>query len=185
MNKVKRNVVTLTVLLFVCAAVYLNWSYNNRWGDTDAAMVEAEDTAMAEAEQQYQESMGQEDSKGTETSSYFATARLTRQQARDDALNLLEMTAGSENASQETIDSAMNAISAMAEDSLQETQIENMLIAKDYADCVVFISDDGINVTVPAPVEGLTTDAVARITDTILAETEFTMDQIHIIEIKG
>ena len=30
MNKVKRNVVTVTVLLFVCAAVYLNWSYNNR-----------------------------------------------------------------------------------------------------------------------------------------------------------
>lgn len=184
MNKVKRNVVTVTVLLFVCAAVYLNWSYNNRWGTADSAMVEAEDEAMAEAEQAYQDAMAEED--GTQdVSSYFASARLTRQEARDEALSLLQMTTTSENASQETIDTAMNAISAMAEVSLQESQIENMLIAKDYDDCVVFISDDGITVTVPAPVEGLSTDAVARITDTIVSETDFTMDQITVIEIKN
>ena len=181
MNKVKRNVITVTVLLFVCAAVYLNWSYNNRWGTADQAMVEAEDAAMEQAEEEYQESIAGE----TEgSSSYFASARLTRQEARDEALSLLEMTAGSENASQETVDSAMDAISAMATYSLQESQIENMLIAKDYDDCVVFISDDGVTVTVPAPVEGLSQDAVARITDTILSETDFTMDQITVIEVK-
>lgn len=184
MNKVKRNVVMVTVLLFVCAAVYLNWSYNNRWGNADPAMVKAEDEAMAQAEQAYQESMEQTESESGQVASYFATARLTRQQARDEALSLLEMTAGSENASQETIDSAMSAISAMATTSLQETQIENMLIAKDYEDCVVFINDDGITVTVPAPTEGLSQDAVARITDTILSETEFTMSQITVIEVK-
>ena len=54
MNKVKRNVITVTVLLFVCAAVYLNWSYNNRWGTADQAMVEAEDAAMEQAEEEYQ-----------------------------------------------------------------------------------------------------------------------------------
>ena len=56
MNKVKRNVITVTVLLFVCAAVYLNWSYNNRWGTADQAMVEAEDAAM---EQMGQAATGQ------------------------------------------------------------------------------------------------------------------------------
>ena len=183
MNKVKRNVITVTVLLFVCAAVYLNWSYNNRWGTADQAMVEAEDAAMEQAEQEYQESMAGE-TEGSTSSSYFASARLTRQETRDEALSLLEMTAGSENASQETVDSAMDAISAMATYSLQESQIENMLIAKDYDDCVVFISDDGVTVTVPAPVEGLSQDAVARITDTILSETDFTMAQIPVIEVK-
>ena len=49
MTKVKRNMVTLTVLLFVCAAVYLNWSYNNRWGQSDQAMVDAEDRAMSDS----------------------------------------------------------------------------------------------------------------------------------------
>lgn len=176
MTKVRRNIVSLTVLLFVCAAVYLNWSYNNRWGQTDQAMVEAEDKAMAEAVG------GNIDS--AVTSSYFATARLTRQTARDEALNLLEISAASENASQDTIDAAMSAISAMAQSSMLETQIENMLIAKQYADCVTYITDDNITVTVPAPAEGLTAEAVAKITDVITSETEFTMDQITIIEIK-
>lgn len=176
MTKLKRNVVTLTVLMFVCAAVYLNWSYNNRWGGADQAMVEAEDAAMAAAEENEKETMG--------VSSYFATARLTRQTARDQALNLLEISAASSEASQETIDAAMETISAMAENALLETQIENMLIAKDYADCVAYITDDNITITVPAPVEGLTSDAVARITDVITAETSIGMDHINIIEIK-
>ena len=167
---------TLTVLLFVCAAVYLNWSYNNRWGQSDQAMVDAEDKAMAEAVSNDLSTVG--------VSSYFATARLTRQTARDEALNLLEISAASENASQETIDAAMATISAMAQTSLLETQIENMLIAKQYADCVTYITDDNITVTVPAPIEGLTADAVAKITDIITSETEFTMDEITIIEIK-
>ena len=176
MTKIRRNFVTLTVLLFVCAAVYLNWSYNNRWGQSDQAMVDAEDKAMAEAVNNDFSSVG--------VSSYFATARLTRQTARDEALNLLEISAASENASQETIDAAMATISAMAQTSLLETQIENMLIAKQYADCVTYITEDNITVTVPAPIEGLTADAVAKITDIITSETEFTMDEITIIEIK-
>lgn len=177
MNRVKRNVVTLTVLLFVCAAVYLNWSYNNRWGASDQAMVEAEDAAMQNAE-------NADTAELVSASSYFATARLTRQTARDEALNLLEISAASENASQETIDAAMATISSMAETSLLETQIENMLIAKDYSDCVTYITENGITVTVPVPAEGLSSEAVARITDVITSETEFTMDQINIIEIK-
>lgn len=177
MNKVKRNVVTLTVLLFVCAAVYLNWSYNNRWGVSDQAMVKAEDEAMESAERM-------DNTQAVGVSSYFATARLTRQTARDEALNLLEISAASQSASQETIDVAMETISAMAEASLLETQIENMLIAKEYADCVTYITENGITVTVPVPPEGLTSDAAARITDIITSETEFTMDQINIIEIK-
>ncbi len=177
MNKIKRNVVTLTVLLFVCAAVYLNWSYNNRWGQSDRAMVEAEDAAMAEAA-----SSGQSDSVGV--SSYFAAARLTRQTARDEALNLLEISVASDGASQETIDAAMAAISHMAETTLLETQIENMLIAKEYEDCVIYITDEKITVTVPAPEDGLTGEAVAKITDVITTETDFGMDQIYIIEVK-
>ena len=176
MNRVKRNIVSLTVLLFVCAAVYLNWSYNNRWGQSNQAVVEAEDEAMAQATEETINAAG--------VSSYFATARLTRQTARDEALNLLEISAASENASQETIDAAMAAISAMAQTSLLETQIENMLIAKQYADCVTYITEENITVTVPAPPEGLTAEAVAKITDMITSETEYTMDEITIIEIK-
>ena len=42
MKHLKRNVTIAAVLLLVCAAVYLNWSYNNKWGTADPAMVKAE-----------------------------------------------------------------------------------------------------------------------------------------------
>ena len=49
MKNRKRNITMIAVLLFVCAAVLLNWSYNNRWGEPDAEMVSAEDEALAQA----------------------------------------------------------------------------------------------------------------------------------------
>ena len=183
-KNLKRNIVVVTVLLFVCAAVYLNWSYNNKWGEADSAMVEAEDKAMAEAEAMYLEAIAQEEAEMETSAAYFAEARLTRQQARDEALSLLETAAASETASQETIDSAMESISAMATWSLQESQIENLLLAKDFKDCVVYMSGSGITITVPAPMEGLSTAAVARITDTITSETGYTASQITIIEVR-
>ena len=118
-------------------------------------------------------------------SAYFSEARLTRQVSRDEALELLQTAASSDNASQETIDSAMNAISAMATSSMKETQIENLLIAKNFADCVVYIGNDAITVAVPAPEEGLTEEAVAQITDIILNETVYEASQINIIEVKA
>ena len=171
MKKAKRNIIIATVLVFVCAAVYLNWSYN-RADSSDPAM--AEDKESGEAV----------DKSGVDDD-YFAQARLARQTSRDEALNLLETAAASEGASQETIDASMEAISAMATWSMQETQIENLLLAKNFEDCVVYISSDGVTVAVPAPVEGLNAANVAQITETIIGETGCSAEDIRVIEVKG
>jgi len=189
LKNLKRNAVIVTVLLFVCVAVYLNWSYNNKWGESDSAMVQAEDAAMEAAKDSYGDTVetaaGEQ---GTETtgvnSDYFATARLTRQQSRDEALTLLQQAAAAEAASQDTIDSAISEISAMANYSMEEAQVENMLIAKEFEECVVFRSGDGITVAVPAPVEGLDSASVAKITDVITSETGVPATAIRIIEVK-
>lgn len=177
MKTAKRNIVIGAVLLLVCAAVYLNWSYNQRWGEADRAMMEAEDAAMRDA-------AAASESEARQVSDYFAQARLTRQTSRDEALELLQTAASGESASQETIDSAMNAIAAMASFSMQEAQIENLLIAKDFADCVVYMSKEGVTVAVPAPVEGLADTQVARIAETITSETGMDPTMIKVIEIK-
>ena len=174
MKKAKRNIIIATVLVFVCAAVYLNWSYNNR-GDGEADTVDMVDTENDTA---------QTDAEDT-GDDYFAQARLTRQTSRDEALSLLETAAAGEGASQETIDSAMGAIAAMATWSMQETQIENLLLAKNFADCVVYITSDSVTVAVPAPVDGLNAASVAQITDTIISETGCSAEDIHVIEVRG
>ena len=181
----KRNLTVLTVVLFVAAAVYFNWSYNQQFGEADADMVMAENDGMEKEgikEKEDAETAAEETQQPV--SDYFAQARLTRQQSRDEALNLLESASSAEGASQETIDSAMTAISAMATDSMTETRIENLLLAKGYTDCVAYITGDGISVAVPSPPEGLSSAQVAAITDVITADTDFAASQLKVIEIK-
>ena len=172
MKKATRNIIIAAVLVLVCAAVYLNWSYN---ASDESEPVDAADDANGA------QTAGTQDS----TDDYFAQARLARQTSRDEALGLLETAAASEGASQETIDASMDAIAAMATWSMQETQIENLLLAKNFADAVVYISSDGVTVAVPAPVEGLNSAEVAQITETVIGETGCTAEDIRVIEVKG
>ncbi len=184
----KRNLTVLTVVLFVAAAVYFNWSYNQQFGAADADMVMAEDDAMEKAgvkPEQASEKDAESNEPEEPVSDYFAQARLTRQQSRDEALNLLEAASSADGASQETIDSAMTAIAAMASDSMTETRIENLLLAKGYADCVAYITGDSISVAVPSPADGLTEAQVAAITDVITSDTEFAAAQLKVVEVKA
>lgn len=179
----KRNIVVAAVLVFVGAAVYLNWSYNSRWGQADSAMAAREDAAMEAAQEDYL-SVAAPAEQTDAVSAYFAQARLTRQQSRDEALALLEMTCARETVSQEVIDESMRQISNMAQWNMAEAVMENELLARNFSDCVVFASADGVTVAVPAPAEGLTETEVAQITETVLTNSDFTAGELNIIEIK-
>lgn len=182
----KRNAVVATVLLFVCAAVYLNWRYAGNVAD------QAQDVHQHQEEGDTTRVLGDAALVGgeivdvTETpvvvSSYFDTARLSRQQSRDNALSLLREAAGQENVDQSTLDEANRAIQTLAGYTMLETQIENLVIAKGYADCVVFMSDNSISIVVSAAEDGLQTEDVAKITDIVLTETAYSADQIKILE---
>jgi stage III sporulation protein AH len=188
MKLFKRNAIILTVIMFLCVAVYLNWSYNKNHSDEDE--LSPEDVInIGESEETESESESgliyQGDQNRDAVSEYFADARLTRQQARDSAISTLQEAAKLEGATQEAIDNAMNEITVMAGYSLSEAEIETLIKAKGFSECVVFLKDDSAIIAVQAPQEGLSTSAVSRITDTVLTETELTADQIKIIEIKS
>lgn len=194
MKVFKRNAVIITVLLFVCVAVYLNWSYNRgqelsvnndtaESTDNDSSdskeSQDSENKDSADESGLYYES---DDSTGA-SSDYFNTARLSRKEARDSAATTLQEAAAVDGASQEEIDNAVSSIAAMANFSVTEAKIENNLLAKDFSDCVVFISDGAVNVYVPAPEEGLSEVSVAQITETVMSEIDVTAEQIKITEI--
>ncbi len=186
-GQLKRGAVAATVLLFVCAAVYLNWRYagdvadqvstghtdvSDAAGDTDSSRVLGS-TALVN---------GQVVDSAAGTDSYFDTARLSRQQSRDNALSLLREASSQENADQAALDEANRAIQALAGYTMAESQIENLVTAKGYADCVAFMSDSGISVVVSAAEDGLQTEDVAKIMDIVLTETDYTADQVKILE---
>jgi len=205
MKGFKRNAVIVTVLLFVCAAVYLNWSYNKK-EKSGVAADEAMNKAASAAESESSSSQASADAEGgaqdaagadgetgglyytggdteTGTSEYFAEARLERKNARDEAAATLQTVAGTTGASQETIDGALGQMTQIAKWTEEEAEVENLVKSKGFTDCVVYMTEDSVSVTVAAQ-EGLSNAGVAKITDIVNSETGYTPDQLKIIEIK-
>ena len=112
----------------------------------------------------------------------FAAMRLSRQTARDEAVALLQETiAYAEGGDISESDAQLQRIVA---DALAESQIESMVIAKGYADCVAYISQDGISVAVAAPENGLTQDDVSLVADIVLSQTDRKLGDIRIFGIE-
>lgn len=194
----KRNAVVAAIALFICAAVYLNWSYGQEaqagktlgqsamvGGNTNDPLVSGDSSAQTGSTDAAQSGDTQTSAPQTETGSeYFATARLNRQQARDSALSLLQDAAAREDAD-ETVKTQVNdTIQTMADYTVTEAQIENLVIAKGYTDCVAFIGEDALSLAVAAPEGGLTEADTAKIVDVVNQSSGFTADQIKIIEVE-
>ena len=187
----KRNAIIATVLLFVCAGIYLNWSYSETAAgadltdtldagllsdgttlisaDTDDALLAAANEGLTDAE--------------ASTEEYFAEVRLSRQQSRDSALGVLQEamaydTDGTENAA------AAAALEQVVSTALSEAQIESLVIAKGYADCVAYMTDSGITVAVSAPEDGLDAASVAQIADIVTSQSDYSVSDIRVIEVK-
>ena len=169
----KRNVVVATMAILVCAAVALNWKYSGENAVTDAQ--EAGGKLRGEAtlvSGQEGDAEGAADEEAVYTGSdYFASARLTRQQARDNAISLLKDAAEQEGADTATANEASESIQVLAAYTLKEAQIENLVTAKGYKDCVAFMGDESISVVVSTGTGELTAEDVAKITDIAMAET--------------
>ncbi len=110
--------------------------------------------------------------------------RLSRQQSRDSAVELLEQTIAYDEGS-ELGTNAAETLNTLVSTALCEAQIESLVIAKGYDDCVTYISDDTVSVAVSAPPEGLTEADVALISDVVTAQTAYDLSQVRIVEVKA
>lgn len=185
----KRNAVVAAIALFVCAAVYLNWNYEQEIsaGKTlgESAMVGGKNDPLVTQGGEGENADGNsENQQPGAASGYFANARLNRQQARDSALTLLQDAAAGEQADQTMKDQASAAIQTMADYTVTEAQIENLVVAKGYADCVAFIGEQSLSLAVAAPAAGLTEADTARIVDVVGQVSDFSASQIKIIEVE-
>ena len=180
----KKNMVAAGVLVTVCAGIYLNWLYTedkaaSNLTDTldaekvmsDELLVLSEDTAALAAGENIE----------TTASDYFAAVRLSRQQARDNALNLLqEAMAYSDSAKEAETNASLEEI---VQTALSEAQIESLVIAKGYADCVAYMTNEGISVALSAPEGGLQQTDVALIADIVMSQSNYTLDEIRVVEV--
>ena len=110
-------------------------------------------------------------------------SRTGDERLRDSALSLLKEASENQDVDAETASEAAKSIETLASYTLSEAQIENMVTAKGYEDCVVFMSEDGVSVVVSTGEEGLQTEDIARITDIVKQETGLSAESIKIMEV--
>ena len=179
----KKNVLATAVLVTVCGGIYLNWRFTSDKGaedlekTLDAQKVMSEDLMVL--------SDGADVMAVTDVSTstdYFAAVRLSRQQARDNAVSLLQEAMAYAEDSQTS--SSSNQLDDIVQTALCEAQIESLVIAKGYTDCVAYMSDDGISVAVASPEGGLQDTDVALIADIVMSQSEIGMEKIRVVEVQ-
>lgn len=184
----KKNLVAAAVLVTVCAGIYVNWMYTQdvstmnltqtldaeKIMDTDT-LVLSEDLSAITAGEEVQ----------TTASDYFAAVRLSRQEARDSALNLLQEAMAYSTAEDggKDVESAME-LETIVQTALSEAQIESLVIAKGYADCVAYMTGEGISVAVSSPEGGLQQEDVAVIADIVMQQSDYGLDTIRVVEVQ-
>ena len=178
----KKNLVAAAVLLTVCGGIYVNWAYGQDQAVSDLTdtldqnkILSTDKLVMGD-----DSSLISDNSTNTMTD-YFAAVRLSRQEARDSAVNLLQETMAY---GEETTSQLSGELEELVNLALCEAQIESLVIAKGYTDCVAYIADDAISVAVAAPEGGLQQPDVAVIADIVTTQSDFSMEQIYVVEVK-
>lgn len=178
----KKNLLAVAILLTVCSGIYLNWVYSGGKDTQNLEQTLNTDKIMSDDLLV----MGGQDNNQSDvnvntSTNYFAAVRLSRQEARDSAVSLLQeaMAYGS----QDQVAQSNEQLEEIIQYALCEAQIESLVIAKGYKDCVAYVTESGISVAVAAPEGGLQDTDVAVIADVVLSQSDFTLNDIRVVEV--
>lgn len=176
----KRQIILASLVLGLGIAVYLNWQYSKTSVDmpiTDA--IGDGTTTYGEAE--FVDEVTDETDAELEGETFFVEAKMSRQKARDEAVETLATML--QDATLETEQRAEMALRAtdIAKSIETEGKIENMIKAKGFADVMVYY--DTARADVILKTSGLMADEAAQIKDIILKETNISPENISIVEV--
>lgn len=173
----KKNLIAAAILITVCGGIYINWLYTEN--QTVASLTDTLNEEKLLAEDML---VMNDDPAGDNTmTSYFAAVRLARQEARDSAVGLLqEAMAYAENTENQDNNKKLEEL---VQTALCEAQIESLVIAKGYADCVAYIAEGGISVAVAAPENGFTQTDAAIVADIVMTQANCSFEDIRVVEV--
>ena len=201
----QRRITLAALSMTLVVAVYLNWQYSRNGADlhivteeVDAAQQEildvmeqknlnAEGDMLAAAAEDEVQNYGDAQLVATTAASatkYFEETRLSRQKSRDEALDVLQKSLKNAKISDEEKAQATEKLSGIIQNITTETDVENLVKAKGFTDCVAFITNDKISVAVQSSNGNLSKQNVAQIRDIVLSKTAIESKNIVVIEVK-
>lgn len=166
-----KNIVVICAVLLIGAAICVNYILYNSSDDDKISDVDIDLDGT-----DLEDSLNQDPN----ASNYFAQTILSRKQARDEALEVLKSVATSESALPETVETALNDISQIAKDIENESNIETLIEAKGFEECIAVISEG--KATVIVQTDGLMANEVAQINEIVYEASGILPSDLKIIE---
>ena len=172
----KRQVVMAVLIVALAAAVFVNWYYTDPQ-TTPVSGLEPKTEEMEEELAGDAQAVGAEES---DAGDYFASVRLQRDTARDEALGSIQaVMANLSDADAQTLEEANANLDQLSEQIKQESDIEALVSAKLGTDCVAVINGEAIQIVVPQ--SRIDETSVLQITEIVLDNTDIKSDSIKII----
>ena len=197
-----RRVTALTLAAALVVAVYLNWQYARAditpQTEDDTLMVSAE-PVEADAETTITDALPTEAASGVNKNygeaqlvsvandsgtRFFEQARLKREKVHDEAMDTLQKSLKSSSLTAEEKKEYTAQMAAGLEDLNAENEIETLVRAKGFADCLCFLQAGRADLTVMTAGEPLTAAQVAQIRDVVMNKSSVTAQNITVVEVK-
>lgn len=176
----KRNLIIAGAVIMIGLAVYLNWIFFAGNGTDDNFQYDQ----SAGMNTNYGTTLGtgstNQDSTATDAASYFTSVQVSRQKARDEALEVLNSVVENDNATDEVKAEAVAEIRQIASEMENEAKIESLIKTKGYAQCVAVISGENVSIVVQHEGE-LSASALAQINAIVYEQTGISPAGVSII----
>lgn len=173
----KRNFIIAGAVLLIAAAIIVNFAVfsgkdNDGGFDYDqSAGVNDDLTSSGDST-----TGDQDDSADT----YFSSVQISRQRTRDEAIEVLQSVVDNQSSTETAKNEALAEINKLANIMEDESNIETLVVAKGFDECVAVISGDKISVVVKS--DGLLASEISQINEIVYQQAGILPVNITIIE---
>lgn len=173
----KRNFIIAACVLVLGLAVWLNWMLfsDPASGKGFDGYDQPSSLTDPDGSDDAQKTGADVDAKTT----FFSATQVSRQRARDEALEVLRNVAEDEEAADVLKSEALSGIASIADEIQKEANIESLVCAKGFENCVAVLNGDKINVVVSG--SELQPAQIAQINEAVYNETGILPANITII----
>ena len=176
-NKVgKRNFIIFGAVMLVAVAVGVNlifFTQNNKDG------FDYDQSAGMDAGTQGSTSVDTSNSTDDDDA-YFSSVQISRQQTRDEAIEVLQSVVDNASSTEAAKSEALAEINKIAGIMEAEANIESLVIAKGFEECVAVVSGTGANIVVKC--DGLNASQISQINEIVYEQAGILPLNIKIIE---
>ncbi len=174
-----RNLVIVLSVLLIGAAVYVNWSLFGGADDVDGENP-GDNIQAGTNDGEKGDSTPTDGKTEDESKNFFAASQIERQRARDEAIEVLQSVVDDATSLDVAKEQALADIAAIAATIEAEANIESLIKAKGFTECVAVINGDKANIIVKS--EGLKPNQLSQILEIVYLQADILPANVSISE---